>query len=80
MSRKNKNDTHNKNKEKKKTEERPPEDEKEAPAALPKNYQKICSICYEIIKEAGIIECCSHDFCFDCINKWSKVYLLKILN
>ncbi|KAL0479298.1 hypothetical protein AKO1_008103 [Acrasis kona] len=31
-----------------------------------------CSVCYEEIKKKGIIDSCSHIFCFDCIFKWSS--------
>jgi hypothetical protein len=31
-----------------------------------------CVICFEAIKEQGIIDSCNHIFCFDCIDKWRK--------
>lgn len=31
-----------------------------------------CAICLGSIKIQGTINSCSHDFCFECIEKWSK--------
>jgi len=33
----------------------------------------MCSICYDSIKQQGILNCCKHEFCFNCIETWSKV-------
>ncbi|KAL0489517.1 E3 ubiquitin-protein ligase p28-like [Acrasis kona] len=34
--------------------------------------KKECAICFEEIKELGMMDCCNHDFCFACVNKWSN--------
>jgi hypothetical protein len=34
-------------------------------------YMK-CGVCQEPIKMAGVLDCCKHEFCFHCINKWKK--------
>eukprot|EP00742_Colponemidia_sp_Colp-10_P010305 GILJ01011312.1.p1 GENE.GILJ01011312.1~~GILJ01011312.1.p1 ORF type:complete len:517 (+),score=64.62 GILJ01011312.1:145-1695(+) len=31
-----------------------------------------CSICFDKVSEQGILNCCSHPFCFECIHTWSK--------
>lgn len=33
----------------------------------------MCNICFEPITTQGIIDCCSHAFCFSCIKRWSEV-------
>ncbi|KAJ6247910.1 hypothetical protein M0813_18211 [Anaeramoeba flamelloides] len=38
-----------------------------------KTYSNDCVICLEKIKVQGRTSCCEHNFCFDCILKWSKV-------
>ncbi|KAJ3436458.1 hypothetical protein M0812_18516 [Anaeramoeba flamelloides] len=35
--------------------------------------QQNCCICLEKIKVRGRTSCCEHNFCFDCILKWSKI-------
>eukprot|EP01126_Amoeba_proteus_P051309 TRINITY_DN611_c0_g1_i5.p1 TRINITY_DN611_c0_g1~~TRINITY_DN611_c0_g1_i5.p1 ORF type:complete len:159 (-),score=9.90 TRINITY_DN611_c0_g1_i5:263-739(-) len=30
-----------------------------------------CAICFEPIEIQGVLSSCSHEFCFDCIEKWS---------
>lgn len=32
-----------------------------------------CGICFEEVKERGVLDSCRHAFCFDCIHRWSKV-------
>jgi len=32
-----------------------------------------CGICLEKVEDRGIINCCDHRFCFECIEKWGKV-------
>jgi len=39
-----------------------------------------CSICYQPIEVQGIIETCKHEFCSDCIYRWSKVGWMFILD
>ena len=46
---------------------------------FPNNYlsnnlidKSYCPICLETIKVKGIINCCTHIYCFTCIKKWSK--------
>ncbi|GAA5990826.1 hypothetical protein JCM5350_005130 [Sporobolomyces pararoseus] len=29
-----------------------------------------CIICYEVPKTYGVIDCCSHTFCYNCIRQW----------
>jgi hypothetical protein len=36
------------------------------------NEKLECSICYEIVKEQGSLDCCAHIFCFACIHRWSN--------
>lgn len=31
-----------------------------------------CAICLDEIEVRGVIDCCSHSFCFDCISMWGK--------
>jgi hypothetical protein len=31
----------------------------------------ICTICLDEIKHKALIEKCNHEFCYDCLNKWS---------
>ncbi|KAL0489434.1 E3 ubiquitin-protein ligase [Acrasis kona] len=31
-----------------------------------------CSVCYENILDQGLLDCCQHSFCKDCITTWSK--------
>jgi hypothetical protein len=31
-----------------------------------------CAICYDNIKQQGILNSCDHAFCHECISKWSK--------
>lgn len=31
-----------------------------------------CKICFELITERGELNCCQHEFCFNCIHQWSK--------
>lgn len=31
-----------------------------------------CVICMDTVAEAGVIECCEHVFCYDCILTWAK--------
>ena len=31
-----------------------------------------CVICMDTVTEAGVIECCEHVFCYDCILTWAK--------
>jgi hypothetical protein len=49
----------------------PSSSELESPLAEPATLFE-CSVCYEHIKEQGVIDCCNHEFCFQCISKWSK--------
>ena len=50
------------------------EEEKALSAATPGKSGKLpCDICYEIVTVQGIIECCTHNFCFTCIKRWSEV-------
>jgi len=31
-----------------------------------------CTICLDSIQIQGVLDCCQHDFCYDCIIKWSS--------
>ncbi|KRX03041.1 hypothetical protein PPERSA_08116 [Pseudocohnilembus persalinus] len=33
---------------------------------------QLCGICYCNIEEQGLLNSCRHEFCFSCINRWSK--------
>lgn len=33
----------------------------------------LCSICYDDIRTKTITRCCSHPYCFACINRWTSV-------
>lgn len=35
-----------------------------------------CNVCYKTIEVQGVIECCKHEFCLNCITRWSKVGLI----
>lgn len=35
-----------------------------------------CNVCYKTIDVQGVIESCKHEFCFNCITRWSKVGLI----
>jgi len=37
-----------------------------------KTKAKTCSICLSSIEKQGLLDCCQHEFCFSCIEKWSK--------
>lgn len=47
------------------------QDEPSTSQELPNNAIE-CAICYEVIKEQGVIDCCRHEFCHACILKWSN--------
>lgn len=32
-----------------------------------------CSICHSTITIQGVINCCTHAFCLDCVLKWSEI-------
>ncbi len=52
------------------------EEKKEVPPRSPSTVSKsgkICSVCYETIKEQGVIESCEHTFCYKCISTWAQV-------
>ena len=31
-----------------------------------------CTICFDEIELRGVLDCCAHEFCFECIVSWSK--------
>jgi len=37
-----------------------------------KSNAKTCSICLSSIEKQGLLDCCQHEFCFTCIEKWSQ--------
>eukprot|EP00826_Nyctotherus_ovalis_P043835 TRINITY_DN4671_c0_g1_i10.p2 TRINITY_DN4671_c0_g1~~TRINITY_DN4671_c0_g1_i10.p2 ORF type:complete len:104 (-),score=21.10 TRINITY_DN4671_c0_g1_i10:654-965(-) len=39
----------------------------------PEEEAEPCGVCYNPIKLRGAIESCKHQFCFECIHRWSKV-------
>jgi hypothetical protein len=47
------------------------EDSVNIPVVQETNEQKECSVCYEDIKRQGILDSCTHAFCYECIFKWS---------
>jgi hypothetical protein len=32
-----------------------------------------CGICMDIIIDRGVLDCCQHWFCFECIDNWSTI-------
>eukprot|EP00009_Paramoeba_aestuarina_P013885 CAMPEP_0201539132 /NCGR_PEP_ID=MMETSP0161_2-20130828/69537_1 /ASSEMBLY_ACC=CAM_ASM_000251 /TAXON_ID=180227 /ORGANISM="Neoparamoeba aestuarina, Strain SoJaBio B1-5/56/2" /LENGTH=151 /DNA_ID=CAMNT_0047946335 /DNA_START=36 /DNA_END=492 /DNA_ORIENTATION=- len=32
-----------------------------------------CGVCFEVVKIRGVIDCCAHTFCYECISQWSKL-------
>lgn len=38
-----------------------------------KSEEQMCDICYKVIEVQGIIESCTHKFCFNCIKHWSTI-------
>lgn len=40
----------------------------------PESKDMNCCVCYKEIKTQGITDTCKHNFCFDCIRHWSKVF------
>jgi hypothetical protein len=41
---------------------------------------QICGICLCEIAVQGIVDSCKHEFCFDCISRWSEVINIQIEN
>ncbi|XP_057518553.1 uncharacterized protein At4g10930-like isoform X4 [Amaranthus tricolor] len=32
-----------------------------------------CGICMDVVVDRGVLDCCQHWFCFDCIDNWSTI-------
>jgi hypothetical protein len=33
----------------------------------------MCAICIQDLKNEAELDCCTHTFCFECIDKWTKL-------
>lgn len=42
----------------------------------PEEEAETCGVCYSSVRVRGVIESCKHQFCFECIHRWSKVRAL----
>eukprot|EP00899_Mesostigma_viride_P012065 jgi/Mesvir1/2085/Mv16618-RA.1 len=39
----------------------------------PDSTAEACGICMDTVQERGLLDCCRHWFCFDCVDEWSQV-------